>query len=316
MNLYKSTNFRTTILLLIPGTLWGFSFLVNEIILETIPPFTNATLRNVVTVIPLIMILYARGGRLKSTWSEWRPYIFVGLFDNALPFVLISWGQLHIDSGLTTILFSLMPLFTVLLAHFFSENDRLNRLKLFGVSLGLLGTMLLVGPSALYDVGLHLWGQLAVIGGALCYAVAAIYVRLHFQKKAESPLDSALEMLTSQLLMSLVFLLPITLLIDQPWTLQPSQASVIGVFISSWVIRIGAMLIYYYLINVVGASTASTTLYLTPINGVLWGALLLSEVVTWPIIVALVLILCGVALVNKGANKADLAKDERKVAIS
>ena len=317
MNFIKSSDLRITILLLIPGTLWGFSFLLTEIIVQTIPPFTYATLRNLLTAIPVIMMLYARGGRLRSTWSEWRPYIFLALFGNAVPVVLTAWGQLYIDGGLTTILFSLTPLFTVLLAHYFSYNEHINGKKIFGVTLGLLGTLLLVGPSALYDVGVHLWGQLAVIGGAFSLAVSAIYVRLHFRKKAESALDSALETLGSQFLISIVFLLPLTLLIDQPWTLQPSQASVIAVFISSWAIRIGAMLTYYYLIDMVGASTASTTLYLTPINGVFWGALILSETVTWSAIVALVLILSGVMLVNKAAaKKADLAKTESPIAIS
>lgn len=309
MNVYKSSNLRTMILLLIPGTLWGFSFLLNEVILESFPPFSFATARNMLTAIPLVILLYARGRRLPSTWSGWQPYIFLGLFDNALPIVLIGWGQLYIDSGLTTILLSLVPLFTALLAHYFSYNDRLNRNKAFGVALGLFGTLLLVGPSALNDVGLHLWGQLAVIAAVLSFAASAIYIRLQFQKKTESALDSALEALSCQMLLSIVFLFPLALLIDQPWTLQPSLASVGALFFSSWAIRVGAMLLYYYLINVVGASTASTTLYLTPINGVFWGALLLAEPVTSSMIAALVLILSGVAVVNRAAAKTtDVAK--------
>lgn len=148
------------------------------------------------------------------------------------------------------------------------------------MALGLLGVLILVGPSALLDVGANLWGQLAVIGAALSFAVTAIYVRVIFQKKSKSPLDSALDTLTRQLLISTVILFPFAWIIDQPWTLQPSMASVIAVFISSWGISITAMLLYYYLINTIGASATSTTLYLTPINGVFWGAVILSEPVT------------------------------------
>lgn len=104
MNFLQSLNLRTTILLLIPGSLWGFAYILNEIIIETIPPFTRGVTRSFVMIVPLLIMLYARGGKLKSTWAGWRPYIFVGLFDNAIPGVLITWGQLYIDGGLTTIL--------------------------------------------------------------------------------------------------------------------------------------------------------------------------------------------------------------------
>ncbi|MGB0386451.1 MAG: EamA family transporter, partial [Ardenticatenaceae bacterium] len=77
MNALKSTNLRTTILLLIPGTLWGFAYLLNEIIIETIPPFSRGVIRNIVMIVPLVIMLYVRGGKLKSTWAEWRPYIFI-----------------------------------------------------------------------------------------------------------------------------------------------------------------------------------------------------------------------------------------------
>ena len=183
MNFIKSTNIRTTILLLIPGTLWGFSYLLNEIIIQTIPPFSKTIMGNVVRLIPLIIMLYARGGRLRL-----RPYIFVALFDHAIPGVLIAWGQLYIDSGLTTILLALTPLFTVFLAHYFSYSDKFNPPKILGISLGLLGTLILVGPSALLNVGADLWGQLAMIGAALSFAVSAIYVRVYFQKSTKSAL--------------------------------------------------------------------------------------------------------------------------------
>lgn len=298
MNFAKSTTMRTNLLLLIPGTLWGFSFLLNEIMLDTIPPFTLTALSNIVTAIPLLIMLYARGLRLK-----WQRYTFLALFDNAIPGILIGWGQLYIDSGLATILLALSPLFIVLLAHFFSTNDKLNLPKIVGVSLGLLGTLLLVGPSALTNVGANLWGQLAIIGSALCFSISATYIRFQFQKKSGSPLDSAIEALASQLFIATIILLPFALLIDQPWTLQPNQASIIALFASSWGIRVCAMLLYYYLISTVGASTASTTLYLIPINGVFWGALILSEAVTWSMIMALILILAGVMVVNSARTK-------------
>ena len=152
------------------------------------------------------------------------------------------------------------PLFTVFLAHHFAYNDKLNSQKIMGITLGLLGTLILVGPSALGDVGANLWGQLAVIAAALCFAMTAIYIRVNFQAKSGSPLDSPLETLTHQLFIATLVLIPFTLIIDQPWTLQPSLASVAALFASGWGTSIIALLLYYYIINTIGASVASTTL--------------------------------------------------------
>ena len=303
-------NIRTTILLLIPGTLWGVTYLLNEIIIETIPPFSRGVLRNAAMLVPLVVILYLRGGRLKSTWIEWRPYTFIGLVDNAIPGVLIAWGQLYIDSGLTTILLALTPLFTVFLAHYFVNNDRLNGWKILGITLGLLGTLVLVGPSALLEVGTHLWGQLAVIGGAICYSITVIYIRVRFQHHDKPPIDSALETLTLQLIPATLLLIPFAWVVDQPLTLDPSAASIIALLASGWGASIVALILYYYLINAIGATVASTTLYLIPITGVILGAVILSEPVTWFMIVALALILSGVFLVNKTADHSEEKKPE------
>lgn len=299
----KSADLRTLLLLLLPGTLWGLSFVMNEIVLQTIPPFTLAAGRNILVAIPLAGILYVRGGALPSTLPEWKPYIVLGLFDNAIPFVLVSWAQLYINSGLTTILISLIPLFTVLLAHFFSYNESLNRQKGVGVLLGLLGVVVLIGPSALRGLGAHLWGQLAVIMSSLLVAMTTIYARRHLRDQNQSTWNAILRLAGGQFTVAALSLLPFSLIIDQPWTLQASRASLTALFVIAWLLTMGAFLIYYYLINSAGASVAAASLYLIPINGVFWGALLLGERITSELIVALLLILSGIALVNEVGRK-------------
>ncbi len=296
-----------TLLLLIPGTLWGVSFLVQAIILKTIPPFTLTTSRAFLAAVPLAIALYMRGGRFPSTAQGWWPYMVLGLLNNSIPFLLISWGQLHIDSNLATILTSMMPLFTVFLAHFYSKGERLNRYKAIGVGLGLVGVLILVGPSVLEGIGVNVWAQLAIVGAAFSYAVAGIYARNHLHQQSSSRGNAILKLISCQYIASSLTLLPITALVDRPWELEPTSEALIGLFVLGWVITIGATMIYYYIIDTAGASVASTTIYLIPINGIIWGALILNETITWHAIVALVFILSGIALVNEvGRKKAVL----------
>ena len=299
----KSNNNLITFLLFIPGTLWGLSFLVQEIILQTIPPLTLTMSRAILAGIPIALLLYARGGRFPSTWKGWWPYIVLGLLNNSIPFALISWGQLHIDSNLATILTSLMPLFTVFLAHFYAKGERLSTHKAAGVGLGLIGILVLVGPTALGGIGVNVWAQLAIIAAALSYSIAGIYARNHLHQQEQSRWNAIFELMSCQYITSTITLLPITLLVDRPWELEPSQASLISLLILGWVMTIGAVVIYYYIIDAAGASVASTTIYLIPINGVIWGALILNETITWQAIVALAFILSGIALVNEVGKK-------------
>lgn len=298
-----SNNTLIMFLLLIPGTLWGISFLVQEIILETIPPFTLTTSRAFLAAVPLAIALYVRGGRFPSTWQGWRPYMVLGVLNNSIPFLLISWGQLHIDSNLATILTSLMPLFTVFLAHFYSEGEQLSRHKAVGVGLGLIGVLILVGPSALEGLDINLWAQLAIIGAAFSYAIAGIYARNHLHQQSSSRWNAILKLISCQYIASSLTLLPITALVDRPWTLEPTSAGIISLLILAWGITIGATMIYYYIIDTAGASVAATTIYLIPINGIIWGALILNETITWRAIAALAFILSGIALVNEVGKK-------------
>ncbi len=288
------------ILLVIPGSLWGISFLATEFILETIPPITLGLGRSVIAGIPLILTLYALGGKLPSTWRDWWPYVILGLFNNSIPVVLVSWGQLTIDSGLATILVSLNPIFTVLMAHYFASDEPLDRRKLLGVALGLLGVVVLVGPSALAGLGANFWAQMAVVAAALAYAVASIYARSHLRRQEDRSIWVSIVKLTgAQYVTSSITLLPFSLGIDRLLTLEPSSRSVLGLLALSWPITLGAVVVYYYVIDRAGSSYASITVYLIPLVGVLAGAIFSNEQFSAEAIAALILILAGIAIINR-----------------
>ena len=288
-------------LLFVPGVLWGGAFVLTEMVLETIPPISYTMLRNIITAVALVAILYARNGRLQTTPRAWLTYFVIGFFNNALPFTLVNWGQLTIDSGLASILVSTMPFFTLLLAHFFTDDERLTPPKLLGIGLGLLGIVVLIGPNALSGLGGSLAGQLMVTGAAVSYAIGAILSRSYLRasrQRAVPPQLRALEIVTGQYAATAVLLILLAFTVEDPLALHPSLRSITALLISALPVSLTAVLVYYYLIDAIGASFSALSIYIIPIAGVLMGALLLGEPITPQVIIALVLILLGVAIVN------------------
>ena len=288
-------------LLFVPGVLWGGAFVLTEMVLETIPPISYTMLRNIITAVALVLILYARNGRLQTTPRAWLTYFVIGFFNNALPFTLVNWGQLTIDSGLASILVSTMPFFTLLLAHFFTDDERLTPPKLLGIGLGLLGIVVLIGPDALSGLGGSIAGQLMVTAAAVSYAIGAILSRSYLRasrQRAVPPQLRALEIVTGQYAATAVLLILLAFTVEDPLALHPSLRSITALLISALPVSLTAVLVYYYLIDAIGASFSALSIYIIPIAGVLMGALLLGEPITPQVIIALVLILLGVAIVN------------------
>lgn len=309
----KSLNWLYIGLLLMAGTLWGVAFLVVEIAIETIPPFTFTFSRNVLVSIVLLAALYWRGGRLVSFGRfgrNWIPYAFVGLFDNALPVMLSSSAQLHVDSGLATIFVATTPFFTLLFAYWHLGDEKISVNQIIGVVLGMIGIVVLIGPSALQSLGSHLTAQLALLGASSCYAIATVFSRSYLREQEDTGQRTVLEWLTGQFIVATIIALPMMLLFEDVAAVQPSQRSIIAVFVGGWIIAIGAFLCFYRLNALAGPTYASFVTYLIPINGVFWGAVILGEKVEPSALAALACILFGVAFVN------DLVKLPQKFALS
>ena len=294
-------NTRQFLILLVLGFIWGASFLFIKVAVVTIPPFTVAFGRTALAALILYVVLRYRGLKLGSWGHLWGAFLILGLFNGAVPYTLITWAEIHIDSGLAAILNALMPLFTVLLAHFFTQDEKLNWMKVIGILLGFLGILVLIGPAVLKGLGTHVIGQLAVVGAAWCYAMAAICGRL---LKDVPPLVSA----TGQLIGAALLTLPLSFIIDTPWQLSVTPLSVGALACLSLLGTALAYILYYYLLARIGATNVSLVTYLLPITGVFWGALLLGERLHWSAFLALALILAGIAGVNNGSVKLPFSR--------
>ena len=291
---------RNFLTLLILSLIWGASFLFIKVAVATIPPFSVAFGRTALAAVLLYLVLRSRGLRMPGWGSVWGTFLLMGLFNGAVPYTLITWAEIHIDSGLAAIVNALMPLFTVLLAHLFTGDERLSWMKIVGIFLGFLGVVALIGPAALKGLGKDVIAQLAVMAAAGCYAIAIIYGR---RLKGITPLVSA----TGQLFCAAVLTLPMVLVFDAPWALSPSFISVAALTCLSLLGTALAYLLYYYLLQRIGSTNLSLVTYLLPITGVFWGALLLGERLHWSAFLALGMILAGIAGVNNRLPKFSLA---------
>ncbi|MEM7798690.1 MAG: DMT family transporter [Chloroflexota bacterium] len=295
----KSSPFN--LLLLLPGTIWGISFVVVELALEIIQPISMTLLRSVISVGFLYLGMRYFGGYLPRSWREWSPFIGIAAFNQAMPFALTAWGQTYIDGGLASILLSTNPLFTLLLAAIIFSDEHFTAPKVIGVVFGLVGIVTLIGREALSGLGVNIVAQLAVVASALMYGIGAVLLRrlIPRQPKDLSPWGSRLRVITAQFMAAIVMLTPFAFWLEEPLGIQPTFAFWMYMLFLGVGVTLFATMVYFYLIEKLGASTASTTVYLIPISGVLMGVLILNETLTRNMVIALLLILLGIYLSNR-----------------
>ena len=284
-------------LLLTMATLWSSSFTFIKVAVETIPPLSVAAGRLTLAAILIVALARLRGLKFPRQKGVWPIFFVIGLFGNALPFTLISWGEVTIDSGLAAILMAVMPLTTLVLAHFFTRDERMNPARILGVLLGLSGVLVLIGPAALAGLGDEALRQTAVAGGAVCYAIATVTAR----RLPKMPL---LVSAAGALAASVVFSLPLALLIDRPWTLSPSPESAASVVILGLFPTALATVLYFALLTRTGANFMALNNYLIPALGVIWGILFLHEALSLRAVVALGIILAGIAVTRIGTLRS------------
>jgi len=270
--------------------IWGSSFLFIKVAVLEVPPLFLVQGRLILAFLFLYSVMRLRGLRLPRGWRIWSVLAVIGFFNNALPFTLISWGEQFIGSGLAAVLNGTMPLFTVIIAHFLTQDDRMNMAKVVGVLVGFGGVALLLGEGVGSVTQASLLGELAVIGGAGSYGLATTLARKYLH--GERPEVAAAGQLTTGAL----FLALIILATRQPAPAIPSAAA-LGSIAALGIMGTGiAYLVYYWLLQRIRATQMSLVTYLIPITALVWGALLLGERPGWRTFAGLGLILGGVVL--------------------
>jgi drug/metabolite transporter (DMT)-like permease len=277
-------------LLVLLSVLWGASFFFFKVLVTELPTLTIVLARLGLGAIVLNIIVFARRGTMPRDAKRWREFFVMGFLNNALPFVLLVWSETKISSGLASILNATTPLFSVLIAHFYTANERLTWYKGFGVFFGLLGVLMLMGPSLLVNAGGdQLLPELVCLFTAMVYAVAGIYGR----RFKDLP---ALNVATGQLTASTAMLLPLALLFDHPWSLPNPSVQAWEAIIALAVLSTAlAYIIYFRLLASAGATNVLLVTLLVPISAVLLGVLFLNEEFTAQTLAGMALIAAGLA---------------------
>ncbi|HET7411713.1 MAG TPA: DMT family transporter, partial [Pararhizobium sp.] len=223
---------------------------------------------------------------------RWRSFLVLGLLNNAIPFTLIFMGETEIGAGLASILNATTPLWTVLATHATTTNEKLNGAKLAGCALGLAGTILLIGPGALADVGGKVWAELAVIAASASYASGFAFGRRFSSLPA--PVTA-----TGQLTASTLLMLPTALIIDQPWHLPMPPASAMAAVLGlAWLSTAFAYILYFRIIQRAGATNTSLVTFIVPPSAILLGVVFLGEHLRGGEFAAMVFIAAGLLCID------------------
>ena len=273
-NILKSTmGGKEWVMLLALATLWGGSFFFNGVAVRELPSLSLVWLRVVTAAAALLLVLHLMGQRMPNSGRAWAAFFGMGLLNNVLPFVLIAWGQHRIASGLAAILNATTPLFTVLVAHLLTPDEKLTPLKAVGVGMGFAGAAVMIGPEALRGIGAGVLAQLACLAGALSYAFAGIFGR-RFRSMNVAPIATA----AGQVCASAALLLPLMLLVDRPWQLTPPHATTWGAVLGVGLLSTAlAYVLYFRILAAAGATNLLLVTFLIPVSAILLGVLVLGE---------------------------------------
>ncbi|POO57218.1 DMT family transporter [Agrobacterium rosae] len=274
-------------LLLTLATLWGAAYTFIKLGVATIPPITLIAARTLLAATVLLIVLRIRGLRLPRDPAIWRRFFIQAGLNTAVPFTLIAWAETTTDAGLAVILNSTTPVFAFLLTALLIRHEPVNGRKIFGITAGFSGIVLIVGVQAFSGVGKELLAQLAVVAASVCYAGAVIFGK---NFKGLDPMMPA----AGSLLCGAIMLAPLSLVIDQPWTLSPSTSSLFALLALSVFSTALAFVIYFRLIHTLGSVGTTAQAYLRVPIGVGIGVIFLGESLSSTVWVGLVLVVGGV----------------------
>ena len=274
------------------GALWGSSFGAIKIALHGVTPLTVMSVRILLAGAALLLLILVRKTPLPRGIQNWIKISWMALFGTLIPFFLVPWGQLQIDSSLAAILMAVSPLFALTLGHFFSEHESFTLRQLLAMLVGFSGILLVFGENAISSINGNIWAQLAVISAGFCYTISGVIVSRFRDASADS-------VSASIFICSSVIVFPLWMILKQPWSLHFETEGLLALTYLGLVSTGMAFLMRYFIILRAGAVFLSYVAFIIPMFGILFGILFLGETISVNTMGAVVLILSGVYLGRK-----------------
>jgi drug/metabolite transporter (DMT)-like permease len=273
--------------------IWGGAFFFIGVAVRHVPPLTYVWMRLTIAAVAMWLVLRFKGEKLGLPRSAWGSILLLALLNNALPFTLFGWGQTHIASGLASILNATTPIWGVVVAHFFTHDERMTPRKIAGVLLGFGGVATMIGPSLLSSLGTNAIAQLACVTASLSYALAAVWAR-RFRRQGLSPMSVT----TGQLTAGAIMMLPLAMIVDRPWTHAFPPSAIGAITALALLCTAFGYVLYFKLIATSGATNALLVTLLVPPVAILLGALFLNETLAPQDFLGLGLIALGLAAID------------------
>lgn len=282
------------------GAVWGSTFTWVEFALVDFGPVTIAAARLTFGGLALAAVGAFLGFQRPRGLRVWSLLFATGFFNSSLPFFLQGFGQRTLDAGHAAVLIGTAPVFALIINHIYTKDDRITARKAAGIALGFIGILVLVGADLIAGASDSVWAQIALIVVALCYALSSLLVR-YITGLSNLVLSAWL------LLSAIVYMVPLALILEQPWQARLRLESLSALIFLGLVTTAAAFYLRVFVIRRAGAVFMSQVSYLVPIFGLFWGWLVLSEQPEPRLFIALGLVLGGVLLSRRpgGKRKAD-----------
>jgi len=291
------------------GLIWSTSFLWIKIGVREVSPIVLVAFRMLFGAVTAILIAAVQGVKWPRDWKTWGIFAILGPTSLAIPIFLISWGERTIDSAVASILNATVPLFTILIAHFWLSDDEMTLQKTLGLLVGFGGVVLLLSKDLSASAHSSVSGQGAVILAAIFYAGSAVLARKATQHIGRLARGAA-PLITATLFMWLI--VPFT---ERPFLVPTLPLTWVAAL---WLGILGsglAMLMFYYLLHEIGPTRATLVTYLFPLGGVIFGVIFLHEALSWQLAAGTALIILSLAVVNwqPGKPRVSETKSMRNV---
>ena len=282
-------------LLTILALIWSSAFFNIKIATYSYGPVTIALLRIFFGAIPVVALCLYKKIKIEAFSKDWYWFAAIGLINLVIPFFLIAYGVQKVQSNLAAILMASTPLSATVLAHLFTENEKINFTKILGVLVGFSGIVFLFSDNILINESNFISALLILIGSTF-YVIGGLLTIKISNKKNEN-------VTASILIWATIFLIPITAFTEQPWNLNPSLESTISVIYLGIFATGFAWLLRFRILKNNGLVFQAQVAYLIPIFGIVLGYIFLKELITPKVIVAVVAVIIGIYLVKKSNSK-------------